>query len=120
MHRNASVSPADTRRARIGVATDPFLLRTGLHQFLSRDPRLEAVLLSPGDGRHVSLPEPHDLDAVIVSEAVEVPNTLVVAYSQTGNTVEVSRHGKTRTFPYMGINSLVELLLAEIRASIRP
>ena len=107
---------AVTKRARIAVATDPFILRTGLHQCLSRDSRLESVLLPRGKSRDENLALSHEVDAVIVSEPMEVPDTLVVTYSPTGNTLELSRHGKKRTVPYRGIRSFVELLLAEIRA----
>jgi hypothetical protein len=98
-------------RPRVAIGVEPFMVRSAIHTVLSRDPRIESVLLPQEPDVRLQAHRV-EVDALVVSHEVVRPDTLVIALSPAG-TVEVTDGGEIRRVPYEGISALVDLVLDE-------
>ena len=88
---------------------EPYLLRSAMHAALSRDPRIDAVLMPQEPD--VRLQARHaDVDALIVSHRVVRSDAVVIHVSAAG-TVAVLSGPTISQLPYEGIESLADLAL---------
>ncbi len=90
------------------------MLRSALYRHLSRSGAFELRLLGPeeigGDQTWA------DVDAVVVSEVVELPGVRVIVVSDVTQSVEVLEGGSSRVLPYLGLRGLEALLSDELPA----
>jgi hypothetical protein len=101
-------------RPRIGIGVDPYMAASAIHAALSRDPRLEAILLPRARDARTA-----DVDAVIVSRHVLRPDTLVVQLSPSGS-VDVLSGSKWRSVVYTGMEHLADLVLSQLARRRHP
>jgi hypothetical protein len=97
----------ENHRTRIGVCTDPFLLRTAVQRVLAGDPRLECVLLPAGDDVLTLVDR---ADVLVISGRLEISGVVVATLDEDSSAIELSRNGEKRLVPYVGLSSLGDLL----------
>ena len=113
----------EVTRPRIGVGLEPFMARSAIHAALSRDDRVESVLFPPTPDVRLQA-QTAEVDVVLVSHQTIRADALVVVLSPAG-VVDVLSKGQWRSYPYEGLEALVDLtlsLLARRRhpSAIRP
>jgi hypothetical protein len=103
-----------TTKRRVGLGVEPFMLRSALYRHLSRSGEFELRLLGPDE----SGPDQawSGVDAVVVSEVVEVPGARVIVVSDATQSVEIHEGGRSRVVPYRGLAWLASLLTGELSA----
>jgi hypothetical protein len=95
-------------RPRIALGVEPYILRSALYRHLAGTGTFDLRLLGPDEIPDEAIWD--GMDAVVVSEAVDLPGARVIVVSPTTETVEV-REGQDRTvLPYRGIGWLAALL----------
>ena len=97
----------ESHRTRIGVCTDPFLLRTAVQRVLAGDPRLECVLLPSGDDVLTLVDR---ADVLVVSGRLEISGVVVATLDEDSSALELSRNGVKCSVPYAGLSSLGDVL----------
>lgn len=105
-------------RPRVGIGVDPFMAASAIHAALSRDSRVEAILLPSGRAGRIQA-RTADLDAVIVSRQVLRPDALVVQLSPSGS-VEILAGSTWRSVVYTGMENLVDLMLTQLARRRHP
>ena len=100
----------DSRRMRVEVGVDPYVLRTAVHAVLSLDSRFDAILLPDTDDLAREA-EAADAVLLLVSRPVEGSKVRVARLSESFQTLEVTEAGsRLGTIPFEGLPSLAELL----------
>ncbi len=100
----------DSRRMRVAVGVDPYVLRTAVHAVLALDSRFDAILLPDTDDL-MSEAEAADAVLLLVSRPVEGSKVRVARLSEGLQVLEVAEAGdRLRTIPFEGLPSLAELL----------
>ncbi len=100
----------DSRRIRVAVGVDPFVLRTAVHAVLALDSRFHAILLPDTDDLAREA-EAADAVLLLVSRPVEGSKVQVARVSEGLQVLEVADAGDLlRTIPFEDLPSLAELL----------
>lgn len=98
-------------RPRVAIGVEPFMVRSAIHKVLSRDPRIESILLPQEPDVRLQVRQA-DVDAVVVSHQLVRPDAIVIALSPAG-TVDVTEGAAMRRVPYEGIGALADLIIDE-------